>query len=198
MRLIRRAEFAPRRLGVFPGGFHPPTRAHLALAEAALAHVDEVLFVLPESFPHKTYDGVGLDDRLAMLAAASSRPEFSIGVSRGGLFIDIAREARETHEAAEIYILCGRDAAERIVGWDYGEPGAFARMLDEFQMLVAARAGGYAPPAGLAARIHPLAVEGNWDEVSATEVRRRIREGEPWASLIPEAIEDAVRRLYSP
>ena len=137
-----------------------------------------------------------------MLSAAAAWPEYSIGVSCGGLFIDIAREARETHPESEIFLICGRDAAERIVGWDYGEPGAIARMLDEFQMLVAARQGAYAPPPDFAARIHArihaLDIEGDWDEVSATEVRRRIREGGDWAELIPDSIADSVRRIYSP
>ena len=52
---FRRAEGRPRRLGILPGTFNPPTRAHVALAEAALGEVDEALFVLPRSFPHKEY-----------------------------------------------------------------------------------------------------------------------------------------------
>jgi Cytidylyltransferase-like len=42
---FRRTPAIPRRLGIFPGTFNPPTHAHLALARAAEGHVDEVLFV---------------------------------------------------------------------------------------------------------------------------------------------------------
>ena len=59
-------------------------------------------------------------------------------------------------EAPELTFLCGRDAAERIVNWDYGQPGAFLKMLNEFDMLVASRNGDYAPPAALRHRIHAL------------------------------------------
>ena len=71
MEFFRRAAGQARRLGVFPGSFHPPTRAHLALARAALNVVDELLFVLPRRFPHKGWEGVGFGDRARMLEAAA-------------------------------------------------------------------------------------------------------------------------------
>lgn len=122
MELIRKASAATRRLAVFPGTFNPPTKAHLALAEAALREVDEVLFVLPRRLPHKEYAKPGFDDRLHMLIeAVGENSRFSVGVSEGGLFIEIARECRVQYPpATALWFLCGRDAAERIVTWDYG------------------------------------------------------------------------------
>ena len=55
MEFFRRAAGRPNRLGILPGTFNPVTVAHLALAHAALRHVDEVVFVLPRVFPHKNY-----------------------------------------------------------------------------------------------------------------------------------------------
>jgi nicotinic acid mononucleotide adenylyltransferase len=66
--------------------------------------------------------------------------------------------------------------------------------LREFQLLVAARQGGYQPPSELRDRIQPLAMEEDW--VSATEVRDRIRAGQPWEHLVPGAIVALVRRAY--
>jgi len=34
------------------------------------------------------------------------------------------------------------------------------------------------------------------DAISATEVRRRIAEGQAWRGLVPETIADEVERLY--
>ena len=48
-------------------------------------------------------------------AIASEEPGFEVEVSSGGLFIDIARECRARRDDADIWLLCGRDAAERIV-----------------------------------------------------------------------------------
>src|SRR5450432_4836233 len=59
------------RIGVLPGTFNPPTRAHLALAEAALEHVDRVIFVLPRVLPHKDLSGVSFEERLALIQAVA-------------------------------------------------------------------------------------------------------------------------------
>ncbi len=186
------------RLGVFPGAFNPPTRAHLALACAAVAEVDAVLFVLPRQFPHKEYEGANLADRLRLLRAAlAGEPRFGVALSDGGLFLDIARECRALYGGAvELAFLCGRDAAERIVNWDYGAPDAVRGMLDEFELLVASRQGSYEPPPEIRARIRPLALPAGLSEVSASEVRRRIRRGEAWEELVPEAVVELVRVIY--
>src|SRR5687768_3337660 len=124
MQFVRRAPEATRTLAIFPGSFHPPTCAHLALAEAALKAADEVVWVLPRQFPHKEYRGVTLEQRAELLAAlAGSEARFSAAITDGGLFIDIARECRAAYGAdVDIWVVCGRDAAERIVNWDYGQP----------------------------------------------------------------------------
>jgi nicotinate-nucleotide adenylyltransferase len=198
--LIRRASVIPANLGILPGTFNPPTKAHIALAEAALGEVDEVMFVLPRAFPHKSYDGVPFEQRLRMLQeSVASHPSFSIAASGGGLFIEIARECRSVYgPGPELAILCGRDAAERIAGWDYGQAGAFEEMLREFRLLVAPRQGCYVPPAGWGERIRGLAMAQDFDELSATEVRRRIAAGAPWRHLVPERIAELVEELYRP
>jgi len=188
----------PRRIGLLPGSFHPPTRAHLALADAALDRVDGVVLVLPRRFPHKDYDAVDLDRRAELLvAAAESHPRFSVAISDGGLFIDMARELRAALGEAEVAFICGRDAAERIVAWPYPPPDSIDAQLREYSLLVAARRGEYAPPPELAARVETLCIDGEFDEHSATEVRERIARGEDWRALVPPAIADRVARLYS-
>lgn len=198
MEFVRRAVGKARRLGVLSGTFNPPTRAHLALARAGLAVVDEVVFVLPRALPHKGWEGASFEDRLRLLEAAiGEEPRFSIAASERGLFIEIARECREGYgEGVELYFLCGRDAAERVVNWDYGRPGAFLEQLREFQLLVARRKGVYAPPAPVRDRIHALAMEQDYDELSASQVRERIRRGEPWEHLVPEGIVGMVKAAY--
>jgi nicotinic acid mononucleotide adenylyltransferase len=185
-------------LGVLPGAFNPVTVAHLALARAAAAHVDQVLFVLPRGFPHKEYSGAGFAERAdLLLKLAEGSAFFSAACADGGLFIEIARECRELYAGnILVSILCGRDAAERAVHWDYGAPGAFEKMLDEFGMLVAARRGEYTPPPKLAHSIRCLELDGEFDHVSATEVRRRIAAQENWEHLVPTAVRDQVARLY--
>jgi len=179
-----------KHIGVLAGAFNPVTRAHLALAEAARKTVDEVVAVVPRAYPHKHFHGASLEDRIEMLSRVFDRVE----ITEGGLFIEIARELRTS--GTEISFICGRDAAERIIHWDYGEPGAIEKMLNEFSLLVAERDGTHDAPAHLAHRIHHLPLPGDFSDVSSTEVRRRITAGEPWEHLVPSAIVDHVRRIY--
>ena len=198
MEFFRRAPGPPARLGVFPGTFNPVTVAHLALARAAMASVDELLFVLPREFPHKEYAGAAFTERVEMLCAAlADAPAFSLASTAGGLFAEIAAECRQAYgEGIHLSFLCGRDAAERVANWDYGQPGAFAGMLRGFELLVAARGGDYAPAPQLRARVRRLELAAEFDGVSATEVRRRIARGEPWEQMAPAAIRETVRRIY--
>lgn len=196
MDVIHRMGIEPKRLGIFAGSFNPPTRAHVALAAVALARVDEVLFVIPREFPHKDFHGAALKERVEMLRRiAEAEPQFSIAIADRGLFIEIAREARGHYRDAELLFLCGRDAAERITNWDYGDPLAFSRMLEEFGLLVARRQGEYIPPSEFSHRIEALEVDG-LDEISSTEVRERIGRNEDWRELVPEAIVEIVERVY--
>jgi nicotinic acid mononucleotide adenylyltransferase len=193
MRLIVPPAVEPRKLGLLPGSFNPPTRAHLALADAALNEVDEVLLVLPGILPHKAWEGATLEQRTGMLSLiTSSRARVGAAVSEGGLFAEIAREARALYADAEIYIVCGRDAAERIVGWDYGEPDAIMRQLQEFRLLVAPRAGCYDAPPNLAHAIQPLPLA-TYDEFASSRVRER---SAGWRDLVPEEIAHLVESIY--
>lgn len=198
MKFHWRSTARPRTLGVLAGSLNPPTIAHEELVYAAGFHVDDVLCVVPAVFPHKEYFGATLDQRLELLVAARLMPPCSFATSENGLFIDIARECREHYgPGTQLYFVCGRDAAERILTWDYGRPGVVEEMLREFQLLVAARAGEFQPPAEFQHRIHPLALRGGHDRVSSTDVRERIVRGEPWEHLVPELIVDQVREIYS-
>ncbi len=170
----------------------------MALARAALSVTDEVLFVLPRVFPHKHYERATIEDRVRLLLAATAdEPRYSVAASAGGLFLDIARECRVAYSPeVEIWILCGRDAAERAIHWPYPEGQTFAAMLEEFGLLVADREGVFVPPPSLAPRIRKLPVDPSIDEISATEVRTLIAEGKPWRHLVPESIVEIVSEIY--
>ena len=133
-----------------------------------------------------------------MLAQSAAATPPSIAVSDRGLFLDIARECREHYDAAtKLYFLCGTDAAERILHWDYGRPGVVDEMLSEFELLVAARGGTFEPPNQYQDRVKPLNLRDDLHHVSSTEVRHRIKTGQPWEHLVPAEIVDRVRAIYS-
>ena len=189
-----------KRYGILPGAFNPVTKAHLAMAEAALPLVDQVIFVLPRALPHKQYSGVTFASRLHLLRQATAKePRYLVMNTNGGLFIEIARELRSLLPASpDLHFLCGRDAAERIVSWDYGPGASIHRMLDEFGLLVAPRDGDYQIPQSLQHRIAHLPLERTYQEISATDVRQRILDGSPWHHLVPAEIHESVTDLYCP
>src|ERR1035441_4451363 len=100
MEFFRRSAHKPYRLGGFSGTFNPVTVAHMALAEGALAVVDEVVFILPRNFPHKTYCGASFEQRVELLGMAlEGAPRYSVAASEGGLFAESAGECREAYGA---------------------------------------------------------------------------------------------------
>jgi nicotinate-nucleotide adenylyltransferase len=194
--LYRTAE-NPARVALFPGAWNPPTVAHLDIARMARHQADEVIWILPRAFPHKGFEGAGFDDRRAMLEVVARNAGFSAAVSDGGLYAEIAAEAREFFgPEAEIALILGRDAAERIAAWDYGAPGFFDDFVGRHRLLVAARGGEYEPARRHRERISALPMDSSWDEVSSSEVRRRIAEGGDWRALVPPAIAGMVESLY--
>ena len=198
MQFFRRSRTGTKRLGVLAGGFNPPTLAHLALADASHAYVDHVLYVVPRAFPHKEYFGATLEQRLEMLGSLESAMPQSIAITEQGLLIDIARECRTEFGAdTRLYFLCGRDAAERVLTWDYGRPGVVEEMLNQFELLVASRSGDFVPPLEFQRRIHALTLPAGHDQISSTEVRERIAHGDAWEHLVPENIVERVREIYS-
>jgi nicotinate (nicotinamide) nucleotide adenylyltransferase len=197
MEFVRRGFAARRSIALFPGAWNPPTRAHVALAEAALALADECVFVIPRAFPHKEMHGPDLDQRLNWLGLLSNeQPGFSVAISEGGLFIEMARECRGATGCDDIYLVCGADAAERIVEWDYGDADPIERQLDEYRLLVAPRGTLFYPSAHLATRVMQLEMPRNWHDVSSTDVRRRMANGESWEELVPPELVGNLRAAY--
>ena len=190
-----RASGTPSRVAIFPGAWNPPTVAHVAIARAALNWADEVVWMLPRTFPHKAFDGASFDARREMLRRlAESEPGFSAAVSDANLHFRMAAEAREfLGPDPEIGIICGRDAAERIAAWDYGEAGVFDRMLEQYPLLVAARRGDYTPDPRHAGRIVQLPLPGSFDNVSSSEIRELIACGGDWRELVPVVLEPLCR-----
>ena len=96
--------------------------------------------------------------------------------------IDAIRAA--TTQAAELLGVAGRT-------------GVVEEMFAIFELLVAPRGGAYQPPPDLRERIRSLDIRGEYEHISSSEVRKRIALGEPWEHLVPEAIAERVREIYS-
>ena len=124
--------------------------------------------------------------------AGTGVPSASIAIVKDGQIVFI-----KAYGDARLSFLCGRDAAERIANWDYGDPGVFQGMLRQFDLLVAARCGEYRPPAHQRDSFTILELPCRLDHVSASEIRARIARGVAWEHLVPPAAQLRVRQIYT-
>jgi len=183
---------ARRRIGILPSAFNPPTIAHLALAAAAeqSAQLDQVVFALPRNLPHKSFAGASLDQRIEMVQAAiKAKPARAAALTTGGLFIDIAREFRQLCEPiTEIFLVCGKDAAERFARWDYGTGASLDEQLEEFTLLVGDRFGRYEPPTVQHDRILLVPLPLDMSRVSSQALRALRAQDEDWRPLTVDGV----------
>lgn len=186
----------PARLAVIPGAYNPPTVAHTAMALHAASLADEVLVVLPESLPHKSFGATDFETRLRLLERAMEEERVSVGSTPGGLFLEIATACAERFPESRISLVCGRDAAERILAWPYDDAATIDRLFSVTELWVYAREGTFDVPAAFRHAIVPFDFDEELQRLSATEVRRRVAAGEDWHALVPPSIHAEVERIY--
>jgi nicotinate-nucleotide adenylyltransferase len=196
-----------RRIGILGGSFDPIHNAHLFSAEAAAAAfgLERVILVPAHQSPLKAGTRATADDRVAMVELAitgNSRLELSrIEVDRPppSYTVETLSSLQATFPDADLHLILGADGLEYLLEWR--EPG---RILDLCELIVLSRPG-YAlevPEAvrkalgDRAERIHlqemPLL------EISSTDLRRRLGDGQPVRYLLPEPVLDYIsrHRLY--
>ena len=196
------------RLGIFGGTFDPPHLGHLILAAEAHAHLglERVLWVLTPYPPHKVNQPVtSLEDRLDLLTAAlDDDPVFEL--SR----VDIDRPAphyavdtlsllREQHPQAMLVYLMGGDSLVDLPLWH--RPVDFVQSCDEIGVML--RPGHAMSLDILEARLPGLRartrlVRAPLLEISSSDVRRRIAQGQPYRYLLTDPVYQLVnnRHLY--
>ena len=210
-----------QRIGVLGGTFNPIHLGHLRAAEEVLAKLGlaRVVFV-PAADPPLKRSG-GADPiapaalRLAWVQAAiREHPSFTLDdleLRRAGpsYTVDTLRELGARLAPARLTFIVGEDAFAELDAWR--EPAALLTLAD---FAVMTRPPGLGKPLrsliseALAAAID-WAADGESGthrtantnvariliaalDVSATDIRRRIRSGEPVRYLLPEAVHDAV------
>lgn len=190
------------RLGLLGGTFDPPHVGHLFMAYTALEELglDHVVLIPAREQPLKAgRTTAGAEHRLAMtrlLAGADRRLSVDpIELERGGLSysIDTVRAYRAARPTAQLVFLMGEDTAATLPKWR--EPGALAS-LARLVVLTRGEASGGAP--GWPADVTVERVATRRIDVSATEVRARVRVGLPLRGFVPDAVADyiAAHDLY--
>lgn len=167
--------------GIYPGSFDPPTIAHLAVAEAALAQgLGRLDLVLSRDALGKP--GVGdseLDARRERLRRViAGDPRLRAGIRAERLIVDLA--------AGYDAVIVGADKWRQIVDpvW-YGGAGERDRALARLPLVLIAPRGdddlADLDPPSLGVRLRVLELDARFRSVSSTAIREGRGEAAGWA-----------------
>jgi nicotinate-nucleotide adenylyltransferase len=193
---------ALRRIGVFGGAFDPPHAGHRALAQAALQQLQlDALHVVPTGEAwHKARGLSPAAHRLAMVQAAfeglaqvvvDPRETRRSGPS---YTVDTLRELQAEFPDSQLFLIVGQDQAAALPTWR-----AWQEVLERASVCVAGRPDA-APPVSLPAPHQFLRLDFPLQDISATDIRRRIASGEGVAPLVGAAVARYIadHHLYQP
>jgi nicotinate-nucleotide adenylyltransferase len=186
------------KLGIFGGTFDPIHLGHLRAAETAreAAGLDQVAFVPAARSPYKGDPVSPALDRYAMVTLATAghdafvASDLELQREAPSYTVDTVRMLRQTRPQDVLFLIVGSDSVAELPGWRES-----AHIFAECTVVAVARPGE-PPAAGGAAEV--MWVEGPALPVSATDVRRRVRDGRSIRFLVPDAVADyiAKRELY--
>lgn len=199
------------RLGILGGTFDPVHYGHLLMAEICRQELslDEVRFVPAGKPPHKPHepvsDGHARADMLSL--AVSGYPEFVVDrreLRRDGpsYTVHTLAELRQQFPDATLFFLMGADSLRDFPTWHQPD------RISDLATLVACNRPGLSLPtfdqactwvgSTIAARVQFVQIPGV--DLSATDLRQRIRSGRGLRFMTPRAVETFIHqhRLYLP
>ena len=189
-------------IGIFGGTFDPIHTAHLQLAELVRTTLglDRMLLVVANQPWQKEGERVvtPAEDRFAMVeAAAEGWPGLApsrMEIDRGGpsYTVDTVRQLLAEEPDARITLVVGSDVVPGLPTWHHEDA-----LRDLVTLAVVGRPGvdPADPPPGWRAVTVPAAPF----DVSSTELRRRLEQGESVEGLVPDTVIRCIRQrgLYA-
>lgn len=194
-------------IAVLGGTFDPLHIGHLAIAEDVRYTIDaeHVIFIPAAQQPFKTHTPTTpATDRLAMVRLGTAdNPAFVVSdleIRRGGLSytVETIEQLRAEYSQHELFFIIGADAVAGLPRWHQ-----IGRLLELCRLVLVARPG-YQPDLEAlfaeipAARSRVLPVAGPALDVSASELRQRLRSGRPVRYHLPPPVRQYIQehRLY--
>jgi nicotinate-nucleotide adenylyltransferase len=185
-------------VGLLGGSFDPIHHGHLLVARSVLESLglESLRFVPARQQPFKQgAHGATPEQRAAMVVAAiADEPRFTLEraeLERAGpsYTVDTLRALRAREPDADLVLLIGADAAADLATWREAEA------IPQLARVVAFARAGAAPVAG-SLIWRTVAVPAI--DISATDVRERVRAGKPIRWLVPDAVARYISagRLY--
>ncbi|MDI1273850.1 nicotinate (nicotinamide) nucleotide adenylyltransferase [Polaromonas sp.] len=196
-----------KRIGIFGGAFDPPHRAHVALAQAALAQLAlDALHIIPTGQAwHKTRTLSAPDHRLAMTRLAFAGLDRVVvddrEIRRSGpsFTIDTLEALQAENPGAQLYLVIGNDQFAALKTWH-----RWQAILEIAIICIANRAGSTSTGAGFDPENQAwhavLTLQLPLMPISATDIRRQISSGSAsppgWTPLVPEPVARYIERHH--
>ncbi len=195
-------------IGIFGGTFDPAHIAHLVIAHEARSQLqlDRVLWVLTPTPPHKLNQAItSTEHRLALLKLTiANDPSFelsSIEMDRPGphYTIDTIRLLKQQMPDADFSLIIGLDSLRDLSTWRFAsELVAECRFISVIQ-----RPGASVDSSALETQLPGISLKLQkvnvlQIDISARELRRRIKEGEPYRYYFPKDVYEYIEehQLY--
>lgn len=193
-----------RRIGLIGGTFDPIHVGHLVIADRAREQLDldQVIFLPAGLPPHKQYEQhTRIRHRLAMLdLAITGMREFvlsdrDIRPDRPSYTVELLREFRHDNPDTEFVFIIGGDSLRDFPTWhDPGGIISLAKLGVANRPDVAIPESVFQQVPGLAGAVLPI--ESPLLDISATDLRNRLANGNSVRYLMPDAV-IAYIRLHS-
>ena len=188
------------RIGLFGGTFDPPHRGHIAVAAdvADALDLDQVLWIPASQPPHKaslstaplvlrlemTHAVIGVDSRfkLSRIEAERMGPSYTV---------ETAYALKDDCPKAKLFLIIGTDQFRQLHLWRDPE-----RLLSLVELVVMDRGGQqgaeHVPNVPGAENAHFVPVRKI--DISSTDVRVAVNDGQNVSTLIPAAVEEIILR----
>lgn len=192
------------RIGIYGGTFAPVHRGHVAAAQAFIRQMElDLLYVIPAGIPpHKQIDAA--DDpahRLAMCELAFAGVEKAIvsdmEITRGGKSFTVDTLRTLSGEDRRLFLLMGTDMMLTLDSWRAPEeifrlcyPVYIRREQDPIlEGQIVAKNQFYQEKYGRIVR----RLMADVIELSSTEIRERVKNGEEITDLVPDSVSDYIK-----
>ena len=191
------------RIGIFGGTFNPPHIGHLIVAEEVRQQfsLHKIVFVPSARPPHKTHvPVVDSQHRFIMTQlAVNKNPNFEVSdkeMTRDGTSytIDTIKEFKNMYgSSVDIFFIMGGDSIFEINTWKKPE-----ELLGLCTVIVTTRPGFDLSKIDNRFQGKIIFADVSHIDISSTEIRRRVQEGESITYLVPKEVEEYIqkKKLY--